>query len=108
MTMGVMASMESPDIRRISSMCHWASRMPLKLRDSRTTSESNPWMRFCISEVNPSITLLTTIIVATPKVTLTMDTSAMYRVHKYRQQISSLYMEVRGQDTGFRAWEFYH
>jgi hypothetical protein len=32
--------------------------------------------------VNPAMTLLTTIIVATPSVTLTMHKSAMYRVRR--------------------------
>ena len=39
-------------------------------------------MRFCISLLNPSITLLTTIIVATPRVTLMIDANAMYRVRR--------------------------
>ena len=34
-------------------------------------------MRPCISWVKPAITLLTTIIVATPSVTLTIEASAM-------------------------------
>ena len=34
-------------------------------------------MRFCISLVKPCITLLTTIIVATPSVTLMIDANAM-------------------------------
>jgi hypothetical protein len=46
---------------------------------------------------------LTTIIVATPNITLTIDTNAMYRVHKYRQQRSSLYMlEIGDNGTGDR------
>ena len=56
-----------------------------------------PWMRFCISLVKPSITLLTTIIVATPSITLMIDANAMYRVRRYRQQRRSLYMR-----EGFR------
>ena len=40
-------------------------------------SERMPWMRSCISRLKPAITLLTTIIVATPSVTLTIDASAM-------------------------------
>jgi hypothetical protein len=38
------------------------------------------------------MTLLTTIIVATPSMTLTIDARAMYRVRKYRQQSKSLYI----------------
>ena len=34
-------------------------------------------MRLCISQAKPSITLLTTIIVATPSVTLMIDANAM-------------------------------
>ena len=51
-----------------------------------------PWMRSCISCVKPSITALTTIIVATPSITLMIEASAMYRVRRYRQQSRSLYM----------------
>ena len=45
-------------------------------------SERMPWMRCCISRLKPAITLLTTIIVATPSVTLMIEASAMYRVRK--------------------------
>ena len=62
------------------------------LRDSNTTSEMMPWMRLCISWEKPDITLLTTIIVATPSITLMIDAKAMYRVQRYRQQRRSLYM----------------
>jgi hypothetical protein len=41
-----------------------------------------PWMRLCISCVKPAITLLTTIIVATPSVTLITEASAMYLVRR--------------------------
>ena len=51
--------------------------MPSMLWASTMTSERIPWMRSCISVVNPAITLLTTIIVATPSVTLTIDARAM-------------------------------
>ena len=44
---------------------------------AKTTSEMMPWMRFCISLVKPDITLLTTIIVATPSMTLMIDARAM-------------------------------
>ncbi len=47
-----------------------------------TMSEMIPWIRFCISQAKPSITLLTTIIVATPSVTLMIDANAMYRVRR--------------------------
>jgi hypothetical protein len=49
-------------------------------------------MRLCISWAKPDITLLTTIIVATPSMTLMIDANAMYRVRRYRQQRRSLYM----------------
>ena len=65
------------------------------LRDSKTMSERMPWMRFCISVVNPDITLLTTIIIPTPSVTLMIDARAIYRVRRYRQQRRSLYMGGR-------------
>ncbi len=42
-----------------------------------TMSDKSPWMRPRISEVNPFMTLLTTIIVATPNITLTIDAIAM-------------------------------
>ncbi len=51
-------------------------------------------MRFCISLVKPDITALTTIIVATPSITLTIEARAMYLVRRYRQQSSSLYMGI--------------
>ncbi len=38
------------------------------------------------------MTLLTTIIVATPSVTLMIEASAIYRVRRYRQQSRNLYM----------------
>jgi hypothetical protein len=49
------------------------------------------------------MTLLTTIIVATPSITLTMLASAMYRVRRYRQHNSNLYIanplaEVESRD----------
>ena len=50
--------------------------------------------------MKPSITLLTTIIVATPSITLTIEASAIYRVNKYRQQRRSLYMK----GLGIRDW----
>ncbi len=53
-------------------------------------------MRFCISLVKPAITLLTTIIVATPSITLMIDARAMYRVRRYRQQRRNLYMAISG------------
>ena len=40
-------------------------------------SPSMAFISVCILAVNPAMTLLTTIIVATPSVTLTMQTSAM-------------------------------
>jgi len=58
-------------------MCPAASGAPLKLRTSITTSERIPWIRRCISVVKPDITLLTTIIVATPSVTLMIEARAM-------------------------------
>ena len=64
-----------------------------------------PWMRSCISWVKPAITLLTTIIVATPSVTLMIDASAMYRVRRYRQQSRNLYMANPWQCEPIRANE---
>ena len=58
-------------------MCQSASGTPSSVRLSKTTSERMPWIRSCISCVKPAITLLTTIIVATPSITLTIDASAM-------------------------------
>jgi len=76
-TVGVIPTMSSPTILRISSMWRAGSRKPSRLRDSNTTSERIPWIRFLISVVKPCITLLTTIIVATPSITLMIDASAM-------------------------------
>ncbi len=50
-------------------------------------------MRFCISLEKPAITALTTIIVATPSMTLMIEASAIQRVRRYRQQSKSLYIE---------------
>ncbi len=50
---------------------------PSRLRDSTTTSASTPCKRSHILDENPAITELTTIIVATPSITLTMLASAM-------------------------------
>ena len=44
--------------------------------------------------MNPAITEFTTIIVATPSITLTMHTNARKRVRRYRQQRRSLYILV--------------
>ncbi len=52
-------------------------------------------MRFCISWVKPAITLLTTIIVATPSVTLMIEARAMYRVRRYRQQSKKFVHGIR-------------
>jgi hypothetical protein len=49
-------------------------------------------MRFRISVPKPDITLLTTIIVATPSITLIMLAKAINRVRKYRWQSKSLYI----------------
>src|SRR3990172_8689195 len=73
-------------------------------------------MRSRISVLNPAITLLTTIIVATPSITLMMLARAMYRVRRYRRQSRALYIvpvlwrwrsfqrSQRNQDLGFRDW----
>ena len=73
-------------------MCQAAFGKPSEACDSSTTSERMPWMRLRISWVKPAMTLLTTIIVATPSITLIMDASAIYRVRRYRQQSRILYM----------------
>src|SRR5262245_30025956 len=57
-----------------------------------TTSDSNPCNRARNLVLNPPMTLLTTMSVATPSMTLMMHTSARYRVRKYRQQRRTLYM----------------
>ena len=49
-------------------------------------------MRVCISCEKPAITALTTIIVATPSITLTTLARAIQRVRRYRQQRRSLYI----------------
>ena len=41
-----------------------------------------PWIRSRISVANPAITLLTTIMVATPSITLTMLAIAIQRVRR--------------------------
>ena len=41
-----------------------------------------PWMRSCMSRLKPAMTLLTTIIVATPSMTLMIEAKAMYRVRR--------------------------
>ena len=80
---GYCSSMNFPKsmfrLRRKSpcACCRPASGTPSRLCASITTSESIPWMRCCISLLKPSITLLTTIIVATPSITLIIDTNAM-------------------------------
>ena len=45
-------------------------------------SDRMPCRRECISREKPAITLLTTINVATPSVTLMIEASAMYRVRR--------------------------
>src|SRR5262249_62229891 len=57
-----------------------------------TTSESTPCSRSLSLVLKPPMTLLTTIRVATPSMTLTIHTIARKRVRRYRQQSNSLYM----------------
>ncbi len=52
-------------------------RMLSRLCPSNTTSERMPCMRSCISWEKPAITALTTIIVATPSITLMIEASAI-------------------------------
>jgi hypothetical protein len=81
-TVGVMPAIWSPAARRISSMCHCGSWKPESEWLSKTRSERMPWIRVCISCEKPAITALTTIIVATPSVTLTTLASAIQRVRR--------------------------
>src|SRR5690606_5582240 len=80
--------------------CQSGSVKPDMPRLSTTTSDRMLCIRSCISCVNPAITALTTIIVATPSITLMIEASAIYRVRRYRKQSSSLYM---GQSFGYGA-----
>ena len=74
-------------------MCQAGSWKPESECASKTMSERIPWIRVCISWEKPAITALTTIIVATPSVTLSTLANAIQRVRRYRQQRSSLYMQ---------------
>ena len=99
-TVGVMPSMSPPAARVISSMCHFGSWKPESEWLSNTRSERMPWIRVCISWEKPAITALTTIIVATPSITLATHTSAIQRVRRYRQQRRSLYMVALARGRG--------
>ena len=63
-------------------MCQAGSWKPESEWLSNTRSERMPWIRVCISCEKPAITALTTIIVATPRVTLMMLASAIQRVRR--------------------------
>ena len=59
-----------------------ASGSPSSVWVSTTMSARIPWIRSRISVANPAITLLTTIMVATPSITLTMLAIAIQRVRR--------------------------
>ena len=90
---GAIASTWSPATSLIRAITSSALVNPSRSYDSTTTSASTPCSRSRILAENPAITELTTIIVATPSITLTTLASAMYRVRRYRQQSRYLYME---------------
>ena len=77
-----MPAIRSPATRRISAMCHCGSWKPESEWLSKTMSERMPWIRVCISCEKPAITALTTIMVATPSVTLTTLARAIQRVRR--------------------------
>jgi len=81
-TVGVIPAIASPATRRISRMCHSGSWKPESEWVAKTMSERIPWIRSCISCENPAITALTTIIVATPSVTLITLANAIQRVRR--------------------------
>src|SRR3569833_448321 len=91
-TVGVIPSIELPATLRICCMCHSGSANPSRPFASNVTSERIACRRSFISCEKPAMTLLTTIIVATPSVTLTIEARAMYLVLRYRQQSRNLYM----------------
>ena len=76
-TVAVIPTTWSPSSLRISCSCHCGSGKPPRLWLSKTRSDSTPCSRLYISWEKPSITLLTTISVATPSVTLMIEASAM-------------------------------
>ena len=76
-TVAVMPLILSPATLRTSANIFRAFSAPLSELVSTTMSERSPWMRLRISEVKPFITLLTTIIVATPSMTLTIEAIAI-------------------------------
>ena len=76
-TTAVMPAIWSPTILRISAMCHSGLGNPSRLWLSNTMSDKMPCSRLCISCVKPAITLLTTMSVATPSVTLMIEASAI-------------------------------
>jgi hypothetical protein len=55
---------------------------PLSLGDSTMTSDMSPWNRSFSLVLNPAMTLFTTTSVATPSITLTMQTNAKKRVRR--------------------------
>ena len=76
-TVAVMPAIFSPATLRTCLNISRAFSAPSSEFVSITMSERSPWMRLRISEVKPFITLLTTIIVATPSITLRIEASAM-------------------------------
>lgn len=76
-TAGAIATTSSPATSLIRAITWSGSLNPLKERASTTTSAMIPWSRVRIRSANPAMTLLTTINVATPSITLTTLASAM-------------------------------
>ena len=74
---GAIASTSSPATALIRAMTSSEFRKPSKSRDSTMTSARTPWSRSRIFSENPAITEFTTIIVATPSITLITLASAM-------------------------------
>ena len=90
---GAIATTSSPATVLIRAITSSELRNPSKSRDSTITSARTPWSRSRIFAENPAITEFTTIIVATPSITLTTLASAIQRVLRYRQQSRYLYMD---------------
>ena len=74
---GAIASTSSPATCLIRAITSSEFQNPSRSYDSTTTSARTPWSRSRILSANPAITELTTIIVATPSITLTTLASAM-------------------------------
>ncbi len=79
---GAIACTSPPTAAKIRAITTSGLPNPSKSIDSTIISESEPWMRSRILSENPPMTAFTTIIVATPSITLTTLASAMYRVRR--------------------------